>query len=1116
MKSKYLKATSKSKGEARVKTLIRAHLYWFNGFPYLSGGNVYWCCPSLPETDKQQITITSKMISKAHRIINELHRDYPIALPRVVGDIAEWKERCKSYLEYTKDLISEPNEYSIEPLYDKEFSFRKMLRKNFDEDIINSELGTAMSWMHYVNRNYLAKSIEFISNYRKYILSVSHLNIVQISKLCHIYVIDGGKSSRFLKLHLNLRGVSTATKEGRAYINPFIQYRYKPKKNKIFSFPIKPQDNTSKPISKSVNWVLELGNNQRKRALTLFDSIEIDNLINIYQSWWKDVDQLTKKISKLISYPNANKIPILAELQASLESYLPQLPKSLEMSSIFAAVNDFSESETLTKALGRFFQQYSKYDPASSLKPMFLIHFNECLSEGDKNAKYITEYIRVFSNYIGDCHGSSGRSSKGLAPWGELRSSYWSSCESDIFDNLKMSELSPFFEVLLLINQQQDKEISKDWIDGLSMIVATGYTKKNASSLAINLIKNVKIDGLSKIVLSIAREQNLSSEKIIKLVDIWNKLDEEYTDDDTLEVIYKTFASINAFELFNNLIFSENVSVLRHCSNRIRVIKKIDSSSRIPILVSVTDNDCEGTCDEWIEVCPDEYHANLVALNNVSTSAEKISKKIFLANWWPKSYIKVELERLSEQLEIADSTNRVNIESRINNLKYRFKSHSPASEAVQKKIQNRLVERIKKEQFNNWKAELEKQFRYSWTAFLGIEQEALPKWLLDEKLIQCLLPIADFKTRSKQLAKTIIKQRCLSDQGLFVKHPKNEAFLHQLSQAGFCTQSWLEGVGKRTYKVKSSKASSSKEITIDVVTDPLEVLNMGGHFKTCLSPGSFNYFSVFANIADINKRVIYGKSSDGNVIGRVLIGLMPSGGVKVFNIYFHNAEDEFKPRVMEYIKSWIELTGFTLTDQGDIPKLVSTEWYDDGAINVDNTIKCLKKGSQFRKQLESIAPHLLESELVKELSPLPINELTFPLITRLPEMAKRPDLVPSLVKIARKIPRLGEYEIIKLFHMAHDSQAGEQCYQAFRRDLLNGLLRSIREERWFDSDLAYSIASYNPSDSLRIVKKLGNCWKGGWQDNLYSATARVAVKSLKMLARERQAEELAKQYKIVC
>ena len=1104
MKPEYLKSTNKSKGEARVKTSIRAHLYWFSGFPYLNGGNVYWCCPGIPETDKQKITLTSKMISKAHRIINELRRDFPMALPRVVGDAKEWEERCKNYLEYTKSIISEPSGYPIEPLFDKELSFKTKLKKNFDEKVINSDLGTAMSWMHYVNRDDLVKSMTFISNYRSYILSVNHLDIVQLSKLCHIYVLDSGKSSGFLKLHLNPRGISTATKEGRAYINPLIQYRYNPKKKKNFRFPKKPQDNTSKRISKSVSWMLELNSNQRKRALALFDSIEIDSLVNIYQSWWKDVDQLTEKISKLISYPNVNKVSTLSELQSSLESLLTQFPESLEVSDIFSAVNNFSENETLNKALCRFFQQCSKYDPASSLKTMFLILFNKCLSESDKNVKYITEYIRAFSIYIRNCSSSIG-----LAPWGKVPGSYWSSCESDIFDNLKMSELTQFFEVLLLINQQLDKEISKDWIDGISMIVAAGYTKNDASNLAISLIKKEKIDNLSQIVLNIAFEQNMSYEKTIKLVDIWNKLDEEYTDDDTLEVIYKTFSSINGFELFNNLIFAENISVLRHCSNQIRVIKKIESSGKIPIFTSITEDNREGAVNDWIEVFPEEYHGNLAALNNISTSAQKISGKIFLANWWPKSYIKIELKKLSEQLEIANATNRVNIESRISNLKNRLKSHSPASETVQEKIQNRLVERIKKEQFNNWKSRLEKVFRQSWTAFLGIEQDALPKWLLDEKLIQCLLPIADFKVRSKELAKYVIKQRCLSEKGLFVKHPKNEAFLRQLSEGGFSTQVWLEGIGQKSYKAKSSK-----DIMIDVVSDPLEMINMGGHFKTCLSPGSFNYFSVFANIADINKRVIYGKSSDGKVIGRVLVGLMPSGGVKVFNIYFHNAEDEFKPRVMDYIKSWVEFAGFTLTDHGDIPKLVSSEWYDDGAISVDNTIKCLKKGSQFREQLECIAPHLLESELVKELSPLPINELTFPLIVVLPEIKKRPELVPVLVTIARKIPRLCESEKIKLFQLAHESQAGEQCYQAFRQDLLNNLLRSIREDRWIDTDLAYSIATYNPSDSLRAVKKFGNCWKGNWQGNLYSATAKVTVKSLKMLGRELQAMELAKQYKI--
>jgi len=81
MKPENIKIINRSKGEARVKTMIRAHLYWLSGFPYKIDETVYWCCPALSELDKHRVSVTPKMISKAHRIINELRRDYPVALP---------------------------------------------------------------------------------------------------------------------------------------------------------------------------------------------------------------------------------------------------------------------------------------------------------------------------------------------------------------------------------------------------------------------------------------------------------------------------------------------------------------------------------------------------------------------------------------------------------------------------------------------------------------------------------------------------------------------------------------------------------------------------------------------------------------------------------------------------------------------------------------------------------------------------------------------------------------------------------------------------------------------------------------------------------------------------
>lgn len=459
MKPTNLKSINKSKGQARVKILIRAHLYWFNGFPYINNEKLYWCCPDIDDTDKEALVINAKMISRAHRVINELRRDYQVALPRVVGNVEEWQRRCKSYLEFTKSLISDHSSI-IESLFDKDDTFKKKLKDNFDKKFISSKLGIAISWMHYVNQTDLVKALKFILSYRDYILSKHQYNIIQLSKLCHIYILDASKSSAFVKMHLNPNSFATNTKNGCGYLEPFIQYKYK--KNKKFKFPAKPEDNTSKTLSKSINWLLKFNSNQRKRVFLILDAIEINSFIDAYQFWWREVDNVIAKVSNLINYPDVNKSALLKSLQNSLKGYHSTFPGKIDISNVLSAIKCFSKNEMLTKVICQFFNRYDTYNMAKPLKPILLIYFNDHVYESGKGIKYITEYIKAFSNYISnDC------SSNKLAAWGKFSSRYWASCESRIFYNLNISQLNQFFNVLRLINKEKSQEIRKDWIKGI-------------------------------------------------------------------------------------------------------------------------------------------------------------------------------------------------------------------------------------------------------------------------------------------------------------------------------------------------------------------------------------------------------------------------------------------------------------------------------------------------------------------------------------------------------------------------------------------------------------------------------------------------------------------------
>jgi hypothetical protein len=112
----------------------------------------------------------------------------------------------------------------------------------------------------------------------------------------------------------------------------------------------------------------------------------------------------------------------------------------------------------------------------------------------------------------------------------------------------------------------------------------------------------------------------------------------------------------------------------------------------------------------------------------------------------------------------------------------------------------------------------------------------------------------------------------------------NRAFLAGLAAAGLKPDEWL---AQRSLVI----ASRSGPLRASVTTDPLEVLQMGSLFGTCLSAGAFNAHAAVAAAVEVNKRVLYVKDEAGRVLGRQLLALTQSGELVGFTCYGAGAED---------------------------------------------------------------------------------------------------------------------------------------------------------------------------------------------------------------------------------
>ena len=225
MKPVNLAETKKSRGTARVKMLIRAHLFWFQGFPVLENGSLLWCCPFSTESDKRIVNITFKHISKAARTINELQREYPKALPEVVGNVTDWAAQSKQYLDHVKKLfefIHSRDGNTVFNLFDVDSDYGRSLTKiqSPKHDGLNL-IFSALSWLYFTQRESIKPAFQFISSRSSELIPISEKSLLTAIQLIDLGVTEPGRVDSLVRLVANLDDVALATTGVKHYVQPF-------------------------------------------------------------------------------------------------------------------------------------------------------------------------------------------------------------------------------------------------------------------------------------------------------------------------------------------------------------------------------------------------------------------------------------------------------------------------------------------------------------------------------------------------------------------------------------------------------------------------------------------------------------------------------------------------------------------------------------------------------------------------------------------------------------------------------------------------------------------------------------------------------------------------------
>lgn len=332
--------------------------------------------------------------------------------------------------------------------------------------------------------------------------------------------------------------------------------------------------------------------------------------------------------------------------------------------------------------------------------------------------------------------------------------------------------------------------------------------------------------------------------------------------------------------------------------------------------------------------------------------------------------------------------------------------------------------------------------------------EAWPaSWPSDRKTVYAVQSLQGLDAPDRQLAARLLHARTGPAPWDLRDEPANRRFLDDLRRRGLDVSPWLDDA--------PSVVQVGGALELSLCSDPLQVFQMGAHFETCLSPGGINFFSVVANAADVNKRVLYARRA-GRVVGRCLLALTDDARLLVFHPYCHEAID-FAEVVHTFTRALAERMGTAVAASGSVRRLLSNDWYDDGAHDLVGRFSALRDAAQL--PIDTIEPSAFPARL-RELLGRPLDDLSLPTVLELAGLRRRPELVLALSPdlLALSVPatrvaaavlamQVGARELAELLLADHgasvhpsDSSLGTSELLARLRPSL--LLARLRETRY--------------------------------------------------------------------
>jgi hypothetical protein len=1104
MRPERSRETGRAARVARARLVLKADLAWLGGYPSGETANagLGWCVPPTAGRPGRSMHLDRTSLHRATRAVNELEQRLGDGLDDVVGERRAWMAGARAAIDLLKPMVHGDGSLAAgreAPIGTGLFRREVVAAIRKAPEPLRPLLGAA-AWITLAEPARLGPLVHFVLAHEgaSAALHAGLPGAKAETAALHLALLaeeDGARRVEPLARLLAIRAIYEVPTHG-------VDYARALSKGPRGARPTRPLATLGPALATWTSTLLAAEAQARRRMLALLAALDLAPAAAQWTAWWSNIARCER-----LSRGPSTRGPGLANVEpeetedsgrarAKARRLAEHAPRPLRGDSLTALLETtFAWSEAVHREAVRALAELPSLEAGVSARLLFLEHWSLLLAKDARPAAMtaMAALLGSFARYLARTRPYATR----LLPWSRVfdaagHPTGWIPPDEELLEDVPATRRPVFYEALARAVERGSGDVPSLSMAILGVVPLEGDAV-HALALALVLAPHVRRirDGVALREAFELFGRDVAS--FGRAVAVLAKPDFEERGGllHGLQAVRRSGGD----DLARALLLDESERLVS-CGRRLAVLDMVGGARDLDT-VRVAAGE-----PPWIAAYPAWIAPSLRRLAEGEVNAERAARRLLGDEVRATSVVRRELAHL-EALEKGPHGPSDRMRRRITNLRARLASPRAPGATLRAHLVAKVERAARRAKLARLEAALDAGLRARMPSFFGLA-EPTPSWLLAPRTMEKIAPIPSFEPPMRALAIRVLRMRAGPPPWDLRDDPANRAFLERLRRCDVDAGPWLDTAGA------SQRATTADGRTLDLrlEDDPLEILDMGKHFATCLSPGDTNYFSTFAIIADVNKRVLFGRDASGKVVARCLLALTAVGGLVAFHPYAHDATLGFDARVATFTADLAARMRAVVLAAGDVPLLVSPDWYDDGPVDLGGRFPFLKDGAAFRQSLPEIAPAAFAREASRLFVPLPLGALTLPLLVALPEIVARPELLVPLLPAMVASEGMPLETVARVLELLARTPHAAMASRALVPRIVAGLRRAGEEADGWLAGAVVSIIEACPGDALRLLRATRARRVRSWADEQNPRRLEMAARAYEALRRPRLAVSL--------